>query len=88
MVFGPLDLWDGGRHIFHADVDSLPLLDANTDAYLESPNRVDNRVIVANVGKRIYTALGMTLTGRFRYWEFDENYLLVHAARAVFLIAE
>jgi hypothetical protein len=74
------------RKIFEARVDNLPLIPQNLDQYYEK-KRHEGHVIVADVNRRLYSGLGVTLTGYFReFGDIDANKLFVHAARAIYVV--
>lgn len=83
-IMGSIEVWDGGRRLFHAaDASSLVLLAQQLDAFLESPNPTRRDVIEVELDKRVYSGLGVTLNIRLQA-ESDRNRFLVHTARAVF----
>lgn len=76
---GTVTAMDGKRKLFSADINTLPLIDVNTDSYKEPPDGT----IRFDLNHVVETALGVSLSGRFiNVGEMME--LKVIAAKAIF----
>ncbi len=78
-----LEVWDGGRRVFHTNVQSVPL--SPPSEYSEDPPpSVGGRHIIP-IDRRLYSALGVTLTAAFTEVEPERNFVEFHAVKAIFV---
>ena len=77
-----ITVMDGDRKLASAQISALPLIDANSDPYLES----STGSIVFELNHEVRTALGIEISGGFVNWgTLEENQLQLVAAKAVFV---
>lgn len=82
-TFSPdeIEVMDGNRRLAKQKIADIPLVDANSDAYLEAP--AGNFILPLN--HEVKTALGVVLWGHFTDAAYNaDNYFHLTAAKAVF----
>jgi hypothetical protein len=83
-LIGLLEVWDGGRRVFHTNIQSVPVAPASAYDEDRPPSGVGRRYIIP-VERRLYSALGLTLTVGFKEIDPEHNFIEFHAAKAIFL---
>jgi hypothetical protein len=85
-VFDSVEVWDGGRLILNSHTDD-PLREYGTDPYIEPAIPNSGTLIERDVGKRVYSAVGITLRAHFQDFDIEKNILTFHSAKAIFAIS-